>query len=920
MSQKFVNLTVESEIKRLHLATARLPVMHPIYYGQCGEDYIVLSMLRALAVRDGLDLTQERYIEIGANHPVSTSSTYLLHKALGMVGVLVEANPHLIKDLKKVRPADEVVHRAVTVTESKSVEFYVSDYSELSSLKAEFITDFPHINAAIVDQIRVPAIGINELLREKFSSKSPLFMAIDVEGMDQYLVDVLRLSHIRPFLIQVEINPDRDPQGFRKIQASFAKQGYVEVVLTDVNLIVADQNRLGMIGISFGDRSILPTLRLSMGAFFEVLKTVDVLSLDVFDTILARRCCVPTDVFDYIEIKHSLPGFKALRIQSEAVARKRYRVGQGSETSLDEIYSVLADEMSLPVSMEEIELSAEKLFLYLIPGVRQIIDLAKWMGKRVIAVTDMYLSGDQVTQLLVSKGIFVDDVYSSSDMRDQDFGKYNGRMFAHVCKTEGVVPENILHLGDNLHADLSEARRMGLGALHTLKVQELIKQNPLNFPHLLHSPQGSASGFIFGTLIRGHIESERSLFSALERFGYDYAGPLLAGFVRFICTDALNKGIGRLLLLSRDGVIVKKALDILQPSTLTWRVIPSSRRMAMFPLVAEDELSVVESLFDIESTTLSRAEFLRHLALDQVFPSLEKSDGDTPHSIKALIESMHDELKGQAQLERLALLNLLQPELEYQQSGKKFAWVDVGWALRSISALNHLIGSPAPGYFVGSDGDADDNPNLHGYLFERGQPGDVYLSLIPMLRIIELIFTDVSPQTAFLLSGKNGIEQFFFPTTPEEQIRDSFIKDVQRGALAFIRDIADIFDGLNSDELRNYNRVVFTDLSIKPPSDLYSILSQIPENSHALADSGQWKTIGDTWLPFDRDKPNSGIDNIIKSDFNKAAPGYVRNKLKLEMHVLHVAANLKFILPKRMRGRFQRLAKKRYEKLQQSTV
>ena len=49
------------------------------------------------------------YVEIGANHPIQTSNTYLLYKKYNGHGVLVDADAELIPTLEKVRPRDEVI-------------------------------------------------------------------------------------------------------------------------------------------------------------------------------------------------------------------------------------------------------------------------------------------------------------------------------------------------------------------------------------------------------------------------------------------------------------------------------------------------------------------------------------------------------------------------------------------------------------------------------------------------------------------------------------------------------------------------------------------------------------------------------------------------------------------------------------------
>jgi len=60
-----------------------------------------------------------------------------------MCGVLVEANPHLIADLKRVRPHDTVLELAVTDSAAEKVSFTISNSPELSSLDAGFVNSWP---------------------------------------------------------------------------------------------------------------------------------------------------------------------------------------------------------------------------------------------------------------------------------------------------------------------------------------------------------------------------------------------------------------------------------------------------------------------------------------------------------------------------------------------------------------------------------------------------------------------------------------------------------------------------------------------------------------------------------------------------------------------------------------------------------
>jgi hypothetical protein len=104
MRHGWENPFIGRECNRYQIEKA--PINTNIYetYGQCNEDLIIEAVLRAQTRRVGRTMSTIRYIEIGANHPIQTNSTYLLHRLYGASGVLVEPIPSLAETLQKVRP------------------------------------------------------------------------------------------------------------------------------------------------------------------------------------------------------------------------------------------------------------------------------------------------------------------------------------------------------------------------------------------------------------------------------------------------------------------------------------------------------------------------------------------------------------------------------------------------------------------------------------------------------------------------------------------------------------------------------------------------------------------------------------------------------------------------------------------------
>lgn len=231
----------------LGMSMPDIPVFAVEYFGQCGEDLIVASLARAVALREGIDLSGQQYLEIGANHPVSTSATYLLHRMFGMTGILVEANPRLLPDLRRFRPQDRVLHAAVQTERRDRVPLYVSRQNELSSLDRRFVDEWKGGSVGMREVVSVPSVRINDLMQAHFGTSGPLFLSIDIEGLDLDVLRDLDWDRWRPALVQTEPSEHHHPGNTASLASFLTTVGYVVVCRTEVNLIALDAGRTGLV-------------------------------------------------------------------------------------------------------------------------------------------------------------------------------------------------------------------------------------------------------------------------------------------------------------------------------------------------------------------------------------------------------------------------------------------------------------------------------------------------------------------------------------------------------------------------------------------------------------------------------------------------------------------------------------------------
>jgi FkbM family methyltransferase len=233
-----VNPFIESEIGRLGLASAPIATRIRETYAQCNEDVIIEALLRSIFVGEGRSMSTLRYLEVGGNHPVQTSSSYLLYRAWGAHGWIVEANCDLAERLRKTRPRDTIIETAVSDKHDATLSFHVHELDELSSLSPESIkgVESTGLLGEVARVETVPNMHINALF-ETYIKDSLDFMSIDIEGLDLPVLQALSPAY-RPTVLQVECV---DPALLCQLKQTLEPRGYRLAAMTDVNVIFVQQ-------------------------------------------------------------------------------------------------------------------------------------------------------------------------------------------------------------------------------------------------------------------------------------------------------------------------------------------------------------------------------------------------------------------------------------------------------------------------------------------------------------------------------------------------------------------------------------------------------------------------------------------------------------------------------------------------------
>ena len=136
------------------------------------------------------------------------------------------------------------------------------------------------------------------------------------------------------------------------------------------------------------------------------LMEYDVISFDVFDTLLFRPFSRPEDLFYIVGQKLDYLDFRRIRMEAEAREREEHRRRSGSgEISLSDIYQRLEREAGIPAGEGmRTEEETERALCFANPYLLEVFRILRQKGKRLIALSDMYLPEKTVRSMLEKCG------------------------------------------------------------------------------------------------------------------------------------------------------------------------------------------------------------------------------------------------------------------------------------------------------------------------------------------------------------------------------------------------------------------------------------------------------------------------------------------------------------------------------------
>lgn len=176
-------------------------------FSQHFDDLIIASIFGMM------NIDKPSYIDAGANHAFLCSNTALLYLH-GSRGVLIEANPSLIFDLRQSRPEDICINIGLGADEGV-LPFYILDESG-GGRNSFSKQDAESWGLPIKEVVSIPVNTLDWIVNNYCNGVYPDFLDCDIEGLDYEVLKSCHFSNDGPKVICVEVR-EKDIYMFDKI-------------------------------------------------------------------------------------------------------------------------------------------------------------------------------------------------------------------------------------------------------------------------------------------------------------------------------------------------------------------------------------------------------------------------------------------------------------------------------------------------------------------------------------------------------------------------------------------------------------------------------------------------------------------------------------------------------------------------------
>lgn len=419
------------------------------------------------------------------------------------------------------------------------------------------------------------------------------------------------------------------------------------------------------------------------------MNNIKLVSFDIFDTVLIRRCGKPDNIFLLL----------AMFLFPDDVAKQEaFIIWRRSckGFTINDFYSKANAISFAPYNYQDLidaELHIEEEQLIANNNIKNIIADLRSKGNVIKFISDMYLPSHFLEFILRREGCFVDgdEVIVSCEWKAR---KDNGSLYKLVRDT--YKPRKWIHYGDNKRSDVCMPRRKGIKAVHVNSGYTDIEQSWVDssFVHL--------DGWQL-SVFAGIARASRLMVdgNSAFRFAVDYIIPVYLPFMQSVIDNARSRGIKRIYFLARNGFILNKIAEYIPHEDIELRMVFLNCYSLLLPFlritgtdgyltIAENHTLIGRRIDDLLTNIQLTVDDLKKMGIEFDFSVIETHEQEDRvieafFSNSVLLDFMRSKTDG-----KMAVLKDYFAQ-EGLLDGVPSAFVDVEWMGSTRLMLNGML-------------------------------------------------------------------------------------------------------------------------------------------------------------------------------------------------------------------------------------
>lgn len=558
--------------------------------------------------------------------------------------------------------------------------------------------------------------------------------------------------------------------------------------------------------------------------------SIKAISFDVFDTLVWRPFLEPKDIFylmnDYFREAYghkTLLKFSDIRPLCEEEARHIYNNKQ--DVTYEQIYNHMMEKYCIPVKVIELlklrEIDLELKYCMPRKSVYELYAMAKYLGKKIIFTSDMYLPKKVIEEIVAKNGYTdVNHIYLSNDI---GLAKCTGDLFDYVIKDQRIKQSELIHIGDNYRSDVEMPNKKGIQAFLFPKASDtffngnpFVSTNHLGvvFKRNLPEWRDSRSSIEFmgirsmlAVVANKYFDNPFTPFNENSDFNGD---PLLIGYyalgmhmfalVNWLLKDSIDNKYEKMIFMARDGYLPREIWNVLKSSyagTPKDYYFPTSRRSLMSLSMSDvidlhklhnfvvrnnntplQVISYLPEILNLENVDLKKLFNENGIDVNKKFPDKNTFE----KFIFILATKLYDKKKANRYIAdfKKSYDNLFEG---------KVAVFDIGYSAKPEAILSNIFGKSVDTYFVHINSD-EGIGNANSFDFKIRTFFDYKPSYTGGIR--ETLISELGPSCiAYKRDGHNIVPEFEDYSC--DYYEEKIIGDIQKSAVEFCKDMQHIF-------------------------------------------------------------------------------------------------------------------------------